>query len=211
MGMFDNIYIHKELPLTKKQKKIFSHIEWEKQQFQTKNLENALSTYSLKKNGRLYTTQIEGEHVRVISKAEEKRLRKKHRWAWPYEFVEKSRKEVVVKYTGDLNFYDMITDIHENEWWFEFQAKIVDGSLKGKIKTIKLEINRTKKEIDDDEKEWKDRMVAYNKKPSVKLRKFMNSITYSYWSRFWDSVSRIIKKIATFLNNFGYWINRNVS
>lgn len=211
MGMFDNIYIQKELPLTKKQKKIFSHIDWEKQTFQTKSLENALSTYTLKKNGRLYTTQIEGEHVRTMTEAEEKKERKKHRWVWPYEFVEKSRKEVIVKYTGDLNFYDMVTDIHENEWWFEFQAKIVDGILKGKIKTIKLEINRTKKEIDDDEKEWKDRMIAYNKKPSVKFRKFINLITYSYWSLFWNFVSRTLRKIATHLNNFSYWVIRNVS
>ena len=211
MGMFDTLIINKELPLTQKQKKIFSHIDWEKQSFQTKSLENALSTYTLKKNGKLYTDLIEGEHVRTMTEEEEKKERKKNRWVWPYEFVEKSRKEVVVKYTGDLDFYDMVTDIHENEWWFEFQAKIVDGVLKGKIKTIKLEINRTKKEIDNDEKEWKDRTFAYNQKLSVKFRKFMNTITFSYWSGFWDFTSKIIRKSAEKLNNFSFWIIRNIS
>lgn len=211
MGMFDNIYIHKELPLTKTQKKIFSHIDWKDQPFQTKDLENALSKYTLTKNGKLYTTKIEGEHVRVMTEEEEKKERKKNRWVWPYEFVEKSRKEVLVKHTGTISFYDIVVDKNENEWWIEFEAKIVDGSLKGKFQTIKFEINRTKKEIDEDEKEWKNKMLIYSKKPTVKFRKFMNTITFSCWNRFWYFISKILRKSAEKLNNLSWWIIRNVA
>jgi hypothetical protein len=211
MGMFDNIFIQKELPLTQKQKKIFSHIDWEKQPFQTKNLDNTLSTYTLKKNNRLYTTVIEGEHVRTMTEAEEKKERKKHHWVWPYTFVEKSRKEVTEKYTGILQFGDIIEDINQNEWWVEFEAKIIDGVLKGKIKTVKLEINRTKKEIEEDEKRWKEKTNEYNKKPIVKFKKLMNRITFSYWYSFWNFVSKTLRKIGEKINNFSYWILRNIA
>jgi hypothetical protein len=211
MGMFDTIYIHKELPFNKKQKEIFSHIDWNDQPFQTKDLDNSLAVYTLKKNGKLYTTRIEGDHVRIMTEAEEKKERKKNRWVWPYEFKETSRKEVIVKHTGTVNFYDMVVDKNENEWWVEFEAKIVDGSLKGKFQTIKFEINRTKKEIDEDEKVWKDRIESYNNKPTVKFRKFMNKITYSYWYGFWNFVSKIIRKSSEKLSNLSFWIIRNIA
>jgi hypothetical protein len=211
MGMFDTIFIQKELPLTVKQKKIFSYIDWEKQPFQTKNLDNALSTYTLKKNGKLYVTVIEGEHVRTMTEVEEKKERKKHRWVWPYEFVEKSRKEIVEKYTGDLLFYDIVSDTNKNEWWVEFEAKIINGSLKGKIKTIKLEINRTHKEIQDDEAKWKKKMDEYNQKLSTKFKKFMNKITCRYWYYFWDFVSKTIRKTSEGLNKISFWVIRNIA
>lgn len=211
MGMFDNILIQKELPLTAKQKKIFSHIDWEKQPFQTKNLDNTLSTYTLKKNGKLYATVIEGEHVRTMTEAEEKKERKKHRWVWPYQFVEKSRKEVVEKYTGDLLFGDIIADINKNEWWVEFEAKIINGNLKGKIKTAKLEINRTYKQIQEDEAQWKKRMDEYNQKLSTRFRKFMNKITCRYWFYSWDFISKTIRKTSEVLNKISFWIIRNIA
>lgn len=209
--MFDTIYIQKDLPLTKTQKKTFSHIDWKNQPFQTKDLENALSKYTLNKSGKLYTTKIEGEHVRVMTEAEEKKVRKKDRWVWPYEFIEKSRKEVLVKHTGTISFYDIVNDKEGNEWWIEFEAKIVDGSLKGKFQTIKFEINRTKKEIDEDEKAWKDKVESYNNKPTVKFRKFMNKITYSYWYKFWNFISRVIRKSSEKLSSFSWWIIKNIA
>jgi hypothetical protein len=211
MGMFDNIYIQKELPFNKKQKEIFSHIDWNKQPFQTKDLENALTVYTLKKNGKLYTTKIEGEHVRTMTEAEEKKARKKDRWVWPYEFKEYSRKEVQVKHTGMVGAYDIITDKDGNEWWVEFEARIIDGSLKGKIHLLKCEINRTKKEVEDDEAHWKKVAEDHNKKISTKIRKFLNRITFSQWYSFWNGVSKLLRNTAQGLSNFGFWIIRNVA
>jgi hypothetical protein len=211
MGMFDTIYIHKELPFNKKQKEIFSHIDWNDQPFQTKDLDNSLAVYTLKKNGKLYTTRIEGDHVRIMTEAEEKKERKKNRWVWPYEFKETSRKEIIVKHTGNICFYDMLVDKNGNEWWVDFEAKIVDGSLKGKFQIIKCEINRTKQEIDEDEAHWKKLAEDHNKKISTKIRKFLNRITFSHWYSFWNGVSKVLRNTAQELSNFGFWIIRNIS
>jgi hypothetical protein len=211
MGMFDTIYIKKEIPLNKKQKEIFGHIKWDDQPFQTKDLDNSLSVYTLNKNGKLYTTKIEGEQVRTMTEAEEKKERKKHRWVWPYKFKETSRKEVFVKYTGIISFYDMVVDKKGNEWWLDFEAKIISGSLKGKFQTIKCEINRTKQEIDKDEAHWKKITEDYSKKLSTKFKKFMNRITFSYWYKFWNFTSKIIRKFGEKLNSFSFWIIKNVS
>jgi hypothetical protein len=211
MGMFDNIYIHKELPFNKKQKEIFSHIDWNDQPFQTKDLENGLLVYTLKKNGKLYTTKIEGDHVRTMTEAEEKKERKKNRWVWPYEFKETSRKEIIVNHTGNISFYDMLVDKNGNEWWVEFEAKIVDGSLKGKFQTIKCEINRTKQEIDEDEAHWIKLAEDHNKKLSTKIRKFLNRITFSQWYSFWNGVSKLLRNTAQGLSSFGFWIIRNIA
>ena len=209
--MFDTIYIHKELPFNKKQKEIFSHIDWNDQPFQTKDLENSLSVYTLKKNGKLYTTKIEGDHVRTMTEAEEKKERKKNRWVWPYEFKETSRKEINIKHTGNISFYDMVVDKNGNEWWIEFEAKIVDGSLKGKFQTIKFEINRTKQEIDEDEAHWVKIAKNHNKKFSTRFKKFMNKITYSHWYAFWNFISKVIRKFSEKLSSFGFWIIRNIA
>jgi hypothetical protein len=211
MGMFDTIYIKKEIPLNKKQKEIFGHIKWHDQPFQTKDLDNSLSVYTLNKNGKLYTTKIEGQQVRTMTEAEEKKARKKNRWVWPYEFKESSRKEINIKHTGNISFYDMVVDKNGNEWWVEFEAKVVDGSLKGKFQTIKFEINRTKQEIDEDKAHWIKLAEDHNKKLSTRFRKFMNKITFSYWYTFWNFTSKILRKFGEKLNSFSFWIIKNVS
>ena len=70
MGMFDTIYCVKKLPLTKEIKKAFPDTDWSKADFQTKDLDNTLATYSITKNGTLSFLRIEGESVRVIYEEE---------------------------------------------------------------------------------------------------------------------------------------------
>ena len=209
--MFDTIYIEKELPLTTKQKITFSNVKWDQEDFQTKCFENALSTYSLKKNGKLYQTVIDGEHVRIMTEAEEKKERKKNRWVWPYEFKINSQKEILEKHTGVVDFYSIIKDKDGNEWWTEFQAKFVDGLLKGKIKSTKFEINRTVEQIAEDEARWKAKAQEYNKKISTKIRKFLNRITFSHWYSFWNGVSRLVRYTTEKLNQLSFWIIRNIA
>jgi hypothetical protein len=76
MGMFDNIKCELPLPLNKKEQKIFSNVDWNDRVFQTKDTDCTLSTYSIRKNGKLYGLFIEGESVRVISEKEENKIKK---------------------------------------------------------------------------------------------------------------------------------------
>jgi hypothetical protein len=211
MGMFDTIYIEKELPFNKKDKELFKNINWPKEPSQTKDLDNSLLNYVLKKNGKFYNKIIKGENVRVMTTEEEKKQRKKHRWVWPFEFVETGREEKLEKVTNNLLFYYIVKDIDGNDWMLDFSAKLVDGVLKGKIKKERFEIIRTKKEIEEDEKKWKKISDDYNKKISVRFRKFMNKITFSYWYNFWNFVSKILRRLGDSMNSFSFWIIRNVS
>ena len=72
--MFDYMKCELPLPLNKKEQKTFSNVNWNDRVFQTKDTDCTLSTYIIRKNGKLYGLFIEGENVRVISEKEEKKL-----------------------------------------------------------------------------------------------------------------------------------------
>jgi hypothetical protein len=209
--MFDSITCELPLPLNKKEQKTFSNINWNEIVFQTKDTDCTLSSYIIRKNGKLYGLSIEGKNVRVISEKEEKKIKKQGRFCWPYEFKEKSRKYKFEKFTGDLCFYDSIYDGEGNEWWVEFTAKFVDGNLQGKIRKIKIKFERTAKEIKKNEDDYQKSIEADRKKFHNRFRKFMNKITFNYWRYTWFSIGKGIRKIRNSINNFDIWINRYVA
>jgi hypothetical protein len=209
--MFDNITCELPLPLNKKEQKTLSNVNWKEKVFQTKDTECTLSTYAIRKNGKLYGLFIEGKSVRIISEKEEKKLRAQGNFCWPYEFQEKSRKYKFEKFTGDICFYDHVIDSDGNEWWVEFVGKFVDGVLQGKIKKVQvrfLETARNLKKKDDELKAMfeKDRNKFHNK-----FRKFMNKITFNYWRYTWFNIGKAIRKIYNCINNLDIWINRYVA
>ena len=114
MSMFDSIVCELPLPLNKKEQKTFSNIDWKDRVFQTKDTDCTLSTYTIRKNGKLYSLFVEGKHVRVISEKEEKKIKKQGKFCWPFEFKEKSRKYKLEKFTGDIYFYDSVYDTEGN-------------------------------------------------------------------------------------------------
>ena len=209
--MFDNITCELPLPLNKKEQKTFSNVNWEDISFQTKDIECILTTYVIRKNGKLYNLLVEGEHIRVIPKKEEMKIKKQGRFCWPYKFNEKSRKHKLVKFTGDLCFYDSIYDTEGNEWWVEFSSKFVDGTLQGKIRKIKIKLERTSKEIKKNEDEYQKSIEADRKKFHNRFRKFMNKITFNYWRYTWLNISKVIHKVSNLTGKLNIWINRYVS
>jgi hypothetical protein len=209
--MFDNIRCELPLPLNKKEQKTFSNINWEDVSFQTKDTDCCLSHYVIKKNGKLYTEYTEGEHVRVISKEEEKKLKKQGKFCWPYEFKEKSRKFKFEKFTGDLYFYDHVIDSDGNEWWVEFIGKFVDGVLQGKLKKVQVRFLETAKNLKKKDDDYQKSIEADRKKFHNRFRAFMNKITFSYWRYTWFSIGKVIRKIHKTIGNLDIWINRYVA
>lgn len=209
--MFDNITCELPLPLNKKEQKTFSNVNWEDKVFQSKDLHCTLSTYAIRKNGKLYGLFIDGKNVRVISEKEEKKIKKQGRFCWPYEFKEKSRKYKFEKFTGDLYFYDSIFDKEGNEYWAEFSGKFLSGVLQGKLKKVEIRLSQTAKEIKKDEEHWQKKLAEEEAKFNKKARKFLRKYTCGYWNKFWFRLSRIISKVASKLTKVDIWINRNIA
>jgi hypothetical protein len=209
--MFDNIKCEMPLPLNKKEQVKFSKVNWNEISFQSKDLECTLSTYVIRKNGKLYYLYIDGKNVRVISEKEENKIRKQGRFCWPYEFKEKSRKYKFEKFTGDLYFYDSIYDEEGNEYWAEFCGKFVSGVLQGKLKKVEIRLSQTANQIKKSEEEWQKRLSEEQAKLSNKIKKKLNKITFGYWRMFWITLGGYIKKFANKIQHVDIWINRNIA
>lgn len=199
MGMFDNIFCERKLPLTKEIKKAFPNKAWSKADFQTKDLDNTMTAYYIKKNGYLYTEKVEGEHVRTMTEAEEKKLKKQGKFCWPYKFVESSRTPIKEEITATVNFYDYSDDEQGNTWDIEFDAEFLKGRLIS-LKLVKGEIVSTAEENAAREKDWADSWNARERHPWNKTKKILNKITFRRWTRFWSYVSRFL-----------YWVQLKVS
>jgi len=209
--MFDNIKCELPLPLNKKEQKTFSNVNWDGHVFQSKDLDCTLSTYIIRKNGKLYGLFIEGENVRVISESEEKKIKKQGRFCWPYEFKKKSRKYKFQKFTGDLYFYDSILDEEENEYWVEFTGKFVNGVLKGKLKKVEIRLSQTAQEIKKNEEHWQRKLAEEESKFNNRARRFLRKYTGGYWRTFWFQLGRVFSKFGRKISNIDIWINRHIS
>ena len=209
--MFDNIKCELPLPLNKKEQVKFSKVNWKDVGFQSKDLDCTLSTYIIRKNGKLYGLYIDGENVRVISEKEEKKIKKQGKFCWPYEFKEKSRKYKFEKFTGDLYFYDSIFDEEGNEYWAEFCGKFVSGVLQGKLKKVEIRLSQTANQIKKSEEEFEKRLTEEQSKLSNKIKKKLNKITLGYWRMFWITLGGYIRKFANKIQHIDIWINRNIA
>lgn len=208
--MFDSLIVKRKLPLSKELKKAFPDTDWSLEDFQTKDLDNTMTTYTIKGTG-LYWDKVDGEMVRTMTEAEEKKARKKKRWVWPYEFKETSRKTVKVPFHGTINFYHYKDDKEGNTWDIEFDAVFNAGKLVD-IKLVKGEISSTAFENEAREKEWKDRMYAYESHPWTKTKKILNKITFGYWTQFWSRVvSRSLYWVAQKTQKLQLWVIRTLA
>jgi len=210
MGMFDTILVKRKLPITKEIKKAFPDTDWTLEDFQTKDLDNTMTTYTIKGTG-LYWDKVEGEMVRTMTEAEEKKARKKKRWVWPYKFVESSRKTEKISHHGVINFYHYKEDKDNNTWSIEFDALFDNGKLKS-IKLTKAEITSTAEENAAREKEWQDHVNAYENHPWTKTKKVLNKITFNCWTKFWSNyVSRALYQVAQKTQKLQMWVIRTLA
>jgi hypothetical protein len=207
MGMFDNIFCERKLPLTKEIKKAFPNKDWAKADFQTKDLDNTMTVYYIKKNGYLYTEKVEGENVRVISEEEEKKIKNQSRWCWPYKFVESSRTSIKEEITTTVNFYDYSDDEEGNTWDIEFDAEFLKGKLIS-LKLAKAEIVSTAEENKAREINWQNELTAHANHPWTKTKKILNKITFNYWSTLWSNVSKILYNLQQKTQKLQIWVIR---
>ena len=210
MGMFDTVLCERKLPLTKEIKKAFPNRDWSKADFQTKDLDNTMTSYYIKKNGYLYTEKVEGEYVRTMSEEEENKIRKQGKFCWPHKFVESSRTSVKEEITTTINFYEYGDDEAGNTWDIEFDAVFVKGKLKS-LELVKGEIVHTAEENKAREIKWQEHWAAIESHPWNKTKKVLNKITFNRWTRFWSRVSKLLYKLQQKISALQLWIIKTLA
>jgi hypothetical protein len=179
MGMFDRIFVEVKLPLPKIVENL--KINWKKEEFQTKDLDNLMYSYRISKSGRLMfldqkTEWVKdnsrfGGHINVISEC------------W-----------LKSKHTGKVFFYTTVCsnpDQKESEWMefvtqdqidgadgfdysLDFEAKFVDGVLKT-LKLAKFEKYPIKEYLLTHNK-WVEGIKEKEARLSFKIKSFFKTV-----------------------------------
>jgi len=177
MGMFDNIKVETKLPTNKLiQKFLGKDFDLAGLEYQTKDLDNALLTYTIKKNGDLFLEIIE---YRESTPEEKKQDIKKYGKNWgAIRLKVKNRTWQKTDHTGDISFYAYEKAKQDGRYYsIDYEAHVV----KGKVKNIKL----MKAEREDDktyserlivEQKWAEEMQLHNEKVSKLSYKIINNI-----------------------------------
>jgi len=172
MGMFDDIIVPKPYLrglLSKKEEKL---LKASKRyggsvtgcEFQTKDLENALSTYKVYKQ-KLY---MNDKTLWNCEPADTEQKSESTSKKYPYE---KGRWQEV-DHTGAVVFYNGFKDEKQNEWWFEFSFTFNKGKL-DKKELISCKVETTKAKRDSLDEMWKIENEIYNHhKRKLKVRFF---------------------------------------
>lgn len=184
--MFDSIKCEYPLPIPEGVDKI--GFDYKSIEFQTKDFDSLLDTYTIRENGELYKTN-----------ATYKWVDDDNHFLKGYMDVESSE-EQKYDYHGILNFY-CYEDIEQDDGevtniTIDYIAKFTDGKLvdikmeKYEIKDVTKQKEESRKFIQNalkENKKWYNRYV-FRSKPYIKLKKFVFSC-FNYWMKFNQSIN----------------------
>lgn len=184
MGMFDNIIVKKKLPLTKELKAL--DVKWDKEVFQTKDLDNCLDNYEITKSGKLKhlwqqrewkeaDDGLFGGHLNVVNEE------------WRDVDFHGTISFYTNHCTNDTKHWELLDDedqltfedielIAGDDWWFEFEAIYTKGKL-DEIRLIKAEKTPVKERIYNN-KTWAMKRAEENKKPSRRVVSFLRKFSW---------------------------------
>lgn len=149
MGMYDNLICEYPLPLPLNLMEA-KDVDFNKLTYQTKNLDNALESYTIRKDGTLWVKRYEKEYSEGDPNAK--------------SIMDKIGKCKILKewdeqiyYTGTIQFYQGLqydninTDNWNNDYWIDYQTIFVEGKI-NKIELLKFSvIDNTARKIRDKE------------------------------------------------------------
>ena len=193
MGMFDDIVVHRKLPLPKELPEELRDVKWKEVVFQTKCLENCLSEYKIAINGKLYAQKFDDEGAVFAYNS----------------FFDKKRPDTEmfwksVAAPASINFYTSFQE-EDFDYWVSFTAFFDRSSKLTKITLDQLdtEDNSARKE----QKKRFDEEVAANQKFHQKfIYKFYNIFWKKPLRYFWTKLFKLIKKFPTFM----LWMERKI-
>ena len=197
MGLYDTLYIETPLPLNDDLKLL--GLNWEDEDFQTRDLDEALNTYHLRVNGVLERLHVEGDWVENKKEDDNKKSFK-----FPYNFVEKSRSFVDVKHHGSIVFYTSLLNKNDYDWWIEFTALFNNGVLQS------ITLNKCTKELAsirlEREAQWQKDLEEEEAKWHNVARKFLRE--HTPWSKLWLKAARGLDDLSGKVSSFIY---RNIA
>jgi len=171
MGLFDTIIFEYKLPLPENLGELTAK-EIQSSSFQTKSVENTMTSYKVDESGQLLEEKYEGDweegdpnNKSMVGRIG--RFKRSKEWFEPQN------------YTGVINFYEFFnSDKYENDYWYEADAVFVNGKVSEiKLKDFKMENNtaRKKREAEmniefEKEKIWRNKWyVKYIYSPYCRL------------------------------------------
>ena len=182
MGMFDDIVVHRKLPLPKGLPDELRDVKWKEVVFQTKCLENCLSEYKIAVNGKLYAKKFEDERAVFAYNSFFDRKRNDAEMFW---------KNVTAP--ASINFYTNFQR-EEFDYWVSFTAFF---DRRSKLTEIKLD---QFDEEDNTERKKQQKRFAEEAAASEKLhKKFIYKIYNIFWKKplryFFGKASKITNKL----------------
>ena len=181
MGMFDTILCKYPLPLSETLRKL--PIDWTETSFQTKNLEESLSLYTITSEGELLKEVIENEYIEY-TKEELKKLKPKP-WSSFKEIKIKNKYVEAVQHHGTVTFYTSVDYTEEEELWVEFNAYFIYGKLD------KIELIEERKVISQalSVTQWEQERLKKAKQPWSRIKYVLN---YLGWKWAWYKIARML-------------------
>lgn len=200
MGMFDNIKCKFPLPLTHSLLKDDKR-EWSEISFQTKNLENSLSSYYIDEQGFLFEEIVETEGV--LYTEEELQTIKPQPWTIYKEIIETNRYTKQINHHGIISFYDVLSYSKEHDLWVNFKAYLIYG----KVDKIELVEARLDKSLELYHKEYEEKARTKNKKLWPKIK---HILSYFGWKWAWRRIAQLLYFLHQFLGKMQNLIYKNL-
>ena len=183
MGMFDEIVVHRKLPLPKQLPDGLRDVKWKEVVFQTKCLENCLTHYKIAVNGKLYAQKFDDEGTVFAYNAFFDSKRKDSEMFWKN-----------VTPPASINFYTTFQE-KEFDYWISFIAFFDQSSSK----LAEIRLDQFDKEDNTARKEQQKRFDE-DAAASEKLhKKFIYKIYNIFWKKplryFLSKILRVTNKL----------------
>ena len=161
--------------------------------FQTKDLDLALSSYDIDENGQLFIHRYEGEWIEGNKNSESLFERMSH-----FKTTKRWLEELNI--TTTIVFYDyQHSQNTDYDYFIEYEAVFIDGKMTS-IKLIKFEAK--------DNAERKKRDIEFDKKLE-KHHEFIKTWKYKYFVKPYNrTISYIFRKSSKAFYNLSYILNR---
>jgi hypothetical protein len=186
MGMFDDVVCKYSLPMPEDPKGYSGVVN-----FQTKDLENALSLFEIREDGTIWKQYHNWEFVPgdpLSKKLLERtgRARSVHKW-----YVQE-------KITRDVEIYSyQVSNETDNDYWISYQIKFIDGIIV-EVKLLQFESTNNQKRKDRDN-EFEEKLR--------KRSEFEKNFFYKYLGQYYNV---IIDFICGSIYTITSWLNHNI-